>query len=470
MSDLSTSTKFSYCFGQLAEGIKTSSFSLFLLFFYNQVLGVSGSLCALAMVIAMCVDAITDPLVGSLSDNWRSRLGRRHPFMYAASIPLAVGYYFLFNPQVSGEFELFLWMLIVSIVLRFMLTLYHVPHLALGAELTNDYHQRTSLVAYRQVFGSLGYILVYALGFGVFFVSTDSFSNGQLNRDAYAPFAGLLAAIMFTSVAVMSLGTQKAAQSLPRNENDPSMHWSTPFMDVAEAMRSRSFQSLVAGFIVISVPIGIGMALGLYLNTYFWQVKSSHMIYVLVALPLGTIVGYGLAATLAKHIEKKQAVLWGATGWCFFAATPVGLHYAGLFPTLGTTANLVGLVVAQFAAGLAISQLIVAINSMLADIADEHELETGKRTEGVFFGAYAFVIKATAGIGAAASGLVLDLINWPAGEHIRSAADVPQESLLALSIVAGPAFAIGLLPALWLFAQYQLSHARHAEILSQLNS
>ncbi|NKB98741.1 MAG: hypothetical protein GKR90_09655 [Pseudomonadales bacterium] len=469
MSQVDVFTKFSYGFGQIAEGIKTSAFGLFLLFYYNQVLGVSGSLCAIALFVAMCVDAVSDPIMGSVSDNWRSRLGRRHPFMYFAALPLAGGFYLLFNPMVTSEIALFWWLMIVAVVLRIMLTLYHVPHLALGAELSNDYKERTTLVAIRNAFGAVGYILVYALGFGIFFVASEEFPNGQLNKDAYPPFTILLALLMLVSVLVMAFGTQKAAARLP--VTSPSSSGLGGLLgDVREALRNRSFFFLVSGFIVISMPIGIGTSLALYLNTYFWQISPTYMPAVLIIGPLATMIGYLFAPFVANYLEKKQALIWGGVGWVIFYTSPVVLYYLGAFPEPGTMANVVALVIFHFIAGLVVSQLIVAVGAMLADISDEHDLVTGKRSEGVFFGAYAFIIKATAGIGAATSGIVLDFIEWPAGDHIRTAADVSQDALFSLSLVAGPFLALGLLPALYFFSKYRLTRARHAEILTELRA
>ena len=91
-------TKLAYGIGQLGEGFKNSSFETFLFFYYNQVLGVSGTWTGIAIFLALCVDAIADPLVGSLSDGWRSRFGRRHPFMYAAALPMGVCFALLFLP------------------------------------------------------------------------------------------------------------------------------------------------------------------------------------------------------------------------------------------------------------------------------------------------------------------------------------------------------------------------------------
>ena len=105
---LRRSQKISYGIGQIAEGIKNNSFEFFLFFYYNQVLGLSGTLAGAAVAIALLADAISDPVAGSLSDSLHSRWGRRHPFMYASAAPLAVCFYLVFTPPAGlGETGLF---------------------------------------------------------------------------------------------------------------------------------------------------------------------------------------------------------------------------------------------------------------------------------------------------------------------------------------------------------------------------
>ena len=105
MAKLSVGTKFAYGIGQVAEQIKNQGFNAFLFFYFTQVLGLAGTLAGAAVLIALVFDAVTDPLAGSLSDNWRSKRGRRHPFMYAAAGPLAITWLLLFlPPEGLGQF------------------------------------------------------------------------------------------------------------------------------------------------------------------------------------------------------------------------------------------------------------------------------------------------------------------------------------------------------------------------------
>ena len=469
MKKLDYKTRFAYWVGQLAEGLKGTAFHLFVLFYYNQILGLPGSLCGLALVIATVVDAVTDPMMGSVSDSWRSRWGRRHPFMYAAAVPMAVSFYLVFDPPETSDLGLFLWLLTFSMLARAAMTLYAVPYMALGAEMTRDYHERTSVVAGRALFGILGALLVYGLGFGLFFAASEAFPNGQLNGGAYPSFAGVLAVLMMTSIFVSAWGTHHLIPGLITPvEKTPSLR--VMMADIQLALRNHSFRWLVLGFVVVSVPVGVGTSLALYLNTFFWDVRPEQMGYVLASSLVGQTLGVMLASRIGRVIEKKQAVIFGAMGWALFAIAPVCLYYLGLFPSPGTVAVVNGLVFCGFMSGLVVAQVAVAVGSMLADIADEHDLDTEKRQEGVFYGAYTFVTKATVGIGTAISGVALDLIQWPTGDNIRTAVDVPEEVLFKLAMIGGPLLALGFVPAIWCFSHYTLDQRRHASILRQLEA
>ena len=133
---LSPSTRLFYGFGSVAFGVKDNGFSYFLLIFYNQVMGLSAQTVGLAIMIALFADAFLDPIVGQLSDNLRSRWGRRHPFMYAAAIPVTVSYLLLWSPPGGLSHDaLFLYLIGTAILIRSCITLYEIPSSALAAEL-----------------------------------------------------------------------------------------------------------------------------------------------------------------------------------------------------------------------------------------------------------------------------------------------------------------------------------------------
>jgi len=174
--------------GPAAEGAQNVAFGTFVLFFYSNVLGLSGTWAGTALFLALCIDAVVDPLVGSLSDGWRSRLGRRHPFMYASAAPLALSLVALFRPPAGlGDAALFTWLLVASIGVRVSLTLFQIPSAGMIPELAPGYDERTGLASLRVFFGALGTIAAAQLGYLVVFTG-----DGRLEASR-TPASGSLA-------------------------------------------------------------------------------------------------------------------------------------------------------------------------------------------------------------------------------------------------------------------------------------
>ncbi len=204
---LPLSTKLFYGLGTVAFGVKDNGFSYFLLIFYNQVVGLSAPLVGAAIMIAMIFDAFLDPIVGQVSDNWRSRWGRRHPFMYAAALPVALSYLALWNPPHWSPAHLFWYLTVTAIVIRTFITFYEVPSSALAAELTQGYDERTVLLSYRYFFGWVGGLALYVIAFSFLLVPDAHHPVGQTNPAGYARYGLLAAAIMFTAILISAAGT-----------------------------------------------------------------------------------------------------------------------------------------------------------------------------------------------------------------------------------------------------------------------
>ena len=467
---LSASTKLFYWFGQYAEGLFNAGMATFTLFYYNQVLGVPGALCGLAILIATCVDAVVDPLMGSVSDGWRSRLGRRHPFMYASAVPLGLCFFLLFNPMVTTEFARFVWLVVFAVLTRFSMGLYHVPHMAVGAEMTSDYHERNSLVAFRMMFGALGQMTVSYVAFDVFFKSSPAFPNGQLNPAAYPPLAAVLGMGMCFAILATSIGTRHLVPRLPVASPSQKIGAVHLVKDMKLALSSTSFLCLIGGYALAEVPVGIGGGMSLYMYTFFWRIPAPTIPIITFASLSALIAGYALSPMLLRRLEKRQALCATALVWAVIAASPVTLHYAHAFPAPHTAWLVAALAVFVSAGSFVVGPRIIVVASMLADIADEVELGTGKRQAGALFGVYSFVLKATGGVGAALGGVVLDLIHWPRGAAVRTAANIPHDTLFNLSMIAGPGVVIGIFPAILLWRRYTLDKRRHIEVLEQLRA
>ncbi len=467
---LGRSVKLAFGIGQLAEGIQTAVFLFFLLFYYNHVLGVPGTLCGLALALALVFDAFTDPLLGNLSDSWHSPKGRRHPFMYAAALPLGLCFIGLFNPLVSGDGPLFLWLLIFTILCRTAMTAYAVPHSALGAELSQDAQERTELVAMRHFFGAIAFIAVFLLGFFVYFRPTAEYAQGQLNPAAYGPFSILLGVLMALSVWYSAFGTRSRRPWLPVAQATQTFSFSQVFADTAHALRNDSFRSLILGFAIIIVAFGTAGAVNLYMLTFFWEFGGGGTAAVMILGPAGSMVGYVTSVWFFARFPKRRAIMIGIAIWLIAHSLSVPLFLGDWLPPRGSAALV--LVVGGFAAvaSYGIAQLLVGLGTMLADLTDEHELHTGRRQEGIFFGAFTFTNKLSAALGSLIGGTVLDLIRWPTGPQIQSAADVAAETIVTLGLVWGPLAGLLAIPGIYCVSRYTLTRERHEEILAQLKA
>ena len=464
---LTRGIKVSYGVGQAAEGIKNAAFNVFVFFYYTQVLGLPTVYTGIAIGIALAVDSITDPLIGSMSDNWQGSNGRRHPFLYVSILPLGLFFIGLFNPPELEEFTLFLWLTVFSVGTRAMMTLYYVPHVSLGAELSEDFNERTEVVAYRYFFSYVGGILTYIIGFVVYFPDT------QFNVEAYAPFGLTLSLLMMASILITALGTKRRIPHLPASRINRErvsilrvLH--KTLLEIRSALTNRSFRWLFAGVLIVFAMVGVDNALNLHMNTYFWELQGGGNLFFFAATPVGALIGTALASPLTRWFDKKPSVIIGTLCWALCQVIPVVLRLLGWFPENGTSELLYSLIVIKFIQGLGVVQALIAFNSMVADVVDEHELITGLRQEGIFFSSVSFSNKMTSGIGTVAAGFALALIDWPTGAAVQTAADIAPETIAWLGLIYGPIVSGFALVSAYCYSKYGLNRQRHAEIVEEL--
>ena len=201
-------TKLLYGVGSMAYGVKDVAFRAYLLWYYNYVIGADAALVSLAILAALVFDAVSDPIVGQISDSLRTRWGRRHPLMYLSAIPAAASFFFLWHPP-SGlaGWDLFFYLAILSSAVRTFITLYEIPSSALAPELSTSYDDRTSIASYRYFFGYLGGIGMSVLALWIWLAPTEAYPIGQLNPAGYYTFGLVGSLLMFATVMISTAGT-----------------------------------------------------------------------------------------------------------------------------------------------------------------------------------------------------------------------------------------------------------------------
>lgn len=461
MSRLPVRTKFAYGLGQVGEQVKNQGFNTFLFFYFTQVLGLSGSLAGAAILVALIFDAVTDPLAGSISDNSKSSWGRRHPFMYASAAPLGICFVILFNPPAAlGQTGLFAWLTTFAILVRGAMTLYHVPHLAMGAEMSNDYQERTSIVAWRTMLAVVGGGATTIAAYALFFPETAEFENGMLNPAGYPKYAIFGGVIMFVTIWYSAWGTRDQIPRLPRAPEHPE-----PFSvgrivtEFAAAWRNVSFRSLFIGFTLYGVFFGILATLGTHVNVFFWEFTTTQLRWLVVPSLVGFLLGAALVGRLHARFDKLPTLVASCIASTVVGNSVIVLRLLGYFPENGSPLLLPIIFVVMLLNLSIAATSFVSAGSMMADVAEQHVLQSGKAQQGVFFSATSFSGKLASGLGHFVAGVGLDLIAFPLqSDPSEVGADAIRNlGLLNLSAVLITIFAI------WVFRSYAIDHETQRE-------
>lgn len=457
-------TRLWYGVGEVSQGAKNYAFQLLLLYYYNQVLGLNASLVGIILLLALVFDAITDPLVGAFSDSLQTRWGRRHSLMYVATLPLGLAFYFVFAPPPDlNETQLAAWLFCWVIVTRGAMTLYYVPHMALGAELSSDYHDRTRIVAIRILFGLLGAILLVSAARVLFLPPTPAYPAGQSNPAGYGPLGAWTGGLMSLAIVASALGTQDRIPYLKQSTGSHVFSPAQVARDTALALRNQSFRAFFLGMLLYTVGRGLELSLWMYVGTFFFELGTNAQLVPLAGL-FGVLVGTLLWPRFP--MEKRSMFIGGMLGYVLLTGGLPLCKLLGLFPPRDSALYEPLIFITMFIATIMVAGPSIASASMVADVVDEHELQTGQRQEGVFFGALAFALKASSGIGNLLGSLLLTAIAFPT--QVKAVASVSESKLLLLALAYGPLVMVIVLSGLWVVRGYRLNSERHAEVLHAL--
>jgi GPH family glycoside/pentoside/hexuronide:cation symporter len=460
------SLKRNYAVGAIPNGIKTDAFTFFLLFFYSNVVGLNPALAGTAILIALCIDAVTDPLMGTISDRTNTRLGRRHPYMFVSFIPMAIGYILLFAPRQDWDLSqssLFIWMLSFTVLTRIGMTLFDIPHRSFGAEVTKNYQDRAVLMTWREMMQWVSSLGNAALAYFVFFKPTSQFPQGLENPDAWLPFALTGGIVMIVSVLFTSFKTKPYINSL--SEWKGSSNLKDIVSELKIALTNKSFAILFFGNLTLSISWGLTNSLALYVNTQFWELSAAMIGSFLPIYFISTMLAFYITPRLIGLYDKRTIVMVSILGVSLLTPVAFILFNLGLTPEKGTFSLV--LFIGSFLVFLVMFAVIgnMTRDSMVGDIADEVQLQSSARQEGILYSAVSFMQKLNSGFGSFFAGMVLSFLEYPYGDN----AGIPSaEQTYSLAFVQGPVGAVLLLIPFFIFYKYGLTKQRHEEIIKSL--
>jgi glycoside/pentoside/hexuronide:cation symporter, GPH family len=459
---LPRSLKIMHGIGSIAYGIKDNGFSVFLLIFYNQVMGLDAGLVGTVIMVALIVDAFADPLIGELSDRTQSRWGRRLPWLYLAAIPLGVVWMLLWHPPKMSDQNLVLWLFGTAILVRTLIAMCEVPSIALVPELTTDYDERTRLMRYRFLFGWAGGLLILIFAYAFFF----SGKLGVTDPEGYNAYAWCGAIMASGSVLVSALGQHKwvAKQSPPAPRGAGLGH---ALAEVKATLSNRAFLWLVSAALFGLINQGITFALSNYMLMFLWQLSQVEMLYYALILFVSVIIAFLLIPSISDRTGKKMGAMWMAG---ISLAVNTALYCCWLFGWVpGGHDNPSALFMFAFViiSNSAAIGMMMLTASMMADVVEASQQETGRRSEGLFFAGYFFMQKCAVGIGTFVAGMILTFSSFPknavAGQIDNAVLD--RLALLNMSALLG----IGITGML-ILRHFPISRETHNERLRALKA
>jgi len=455
-------TKIIYGFGDVANAIKMVIFGLFTLYFYTTVMGLPGTLVGVASAIGLMWDAAINPYIGYLSDKARFSFGRRHTFMLTGALTMGVSLWaFLSPPQGLSTATLFAWLLGSSLLVRTTTSVFGVPYFALGAELSQDYHERTSITGIRGALALMGTLATAALSFVVFFPDATPGVDPKLNYAGY-PVMGLTFGLMMTTVSLIAtLGTLSQRSDVVKNSTSDAER-STFLVGFAQSLGRPSFRLIFLSFSLFFLGVVINNALSIHYLTYYVKITASVALSGFqLAFYVGGVVGVVFWLWVSKWIEKHWLYLLAALTTAVLMCGALFLLGEGrLFGTGNARPLLIGHALGGFFASI----LWFMPGSMIADVVDEDELSTGQRREGSFFGIFTLGQRLAAGGAALVAGVLVDQFAGLIPGQVEQSASTIQR----IAILYGVLPALLVLVAAAMMFRYPLTKSRVAAIQAGL--
>ena len=444
---LSPAAKLTYGLGDLTLSAGLTAMSMvYAGYFLTQEAGLRPALAGLVPLIGRAIDAITDPLMGRISDRTRWRAGRRRPYFLIGAIPYGLSFAALWiDPPFDAQSARFAYYAVAYSVYSIALTVLYVPYLALLPEMATGYDDRTSLNTYRSAVSSLGMLAAIAMR-----------PIAEALGGESADFAS--AALLYAVVMALPWFAVHRVTFEPERPPAPATD-TTLWQGMREVATQRSFVWLCGIYLLGRIAMDIAGALFILYAT-FWLGRSDDFEIVMLCFFASLLCSFPLANLLARHRNKASIYAVGAAAWALVSCLQFLVQPE--WPRL-----LFFLLVPLLAPGFAMVDLMPW--SMVGEVADEGELASGERRDGVYNGVLSFVRKFGGAIGVALILGLLDLAGFKEsqGGVVVEQSETARQAIRTLSAL-GPA--VPLVLGIFLARHYPLTRERHARMRDALDA
>ena len=451
---LKFSTKLAFGAGELGSTFCFNILIFYLLFFFTNVAGLPPSLAGSILMITKIWDAITDPIVGILSDRTKHPWGRRYPWMVFSSIPVGLFFFLLWLVPFTDKWSLFWYYLTISLIFSTAFTCLNIPYSALTPELTQDYNERTSLNSFRFAFSIGGSIFSLILAQIIF----STFQKDQATE--FLILAGTVSIMTVLPIYVCFFGTRH--QLLTTNRQKSSLPQNTTNIPIMQqikiALSNRPFLYVIGIYLCSWLAVQFTASILPFFVINWMGLSEDTFSLVAIAAQGTALIMLFVWSAISKKIGKKGVYLMGVGFW-LIGQLGLCLLQPGQVILMYVFASIVG---------VGISTAYLVPWSLIPDVIDLDELNTGERREGIFYSFMVFLQKVGLAIGLFLVGQALDFAGFLERTPGQPPPVQPDSALFAIRMVIGPLPTFFLIGGLFLGYFYPLTQTIHEEILLKL--
>ncbi|BAY99058.1 putative sugar transporter [Tolypothrix tenuis PCC 7101] len=447
-------TKLAYGAGDLGPAITANIAIFFLLVFFTNVAGIPAGLAGSILMVGKIWDAVNDPFVGFLTDKTKSRRwGRRLPWLLYGAIPFGVFFFLQWIVPPFSVWGLFWYYVVIGLISQVFYTVVNLPYTAMTPELTQDYDERTSLNSFRFTFSIGGSILSLILSKIVFSVISD---RGQ----QYIVLAAVCTVISVLALYWCVYGTRDRVLAFEAKRIQLEEPQSLPFPEqIKIAFTNKPFLFVIGIYLCSWLGVQITASIIPYFVVYCMRLQEADVPTVMIAVQGTALVMLFFWSNLSKKVGKKIVYFLGMILWIIAAA---GLYF--LQPGQLTLMYIMAIM-----AGFGVSTAYLVPWSMIPDVIELDELQTGQRREGVFYGFMVLLQKFGLAFGLFLVGNALQAYGFKEAVTGQTALPTqPESALLAIRLAVGPLPTVCLIAGLVLTYFYPITREMHAEIMMKL--
>ncbi|HAK45245.1 MAG TPA: hypothetical protein DCO79_04925 [Spirochaeta sp.] len=390
--------KLGYGFGTIGESIAYNTFYLYFIYFLTDFAGISPAVAGTISLVAVLWDAITDPLIGYLSDSSKNPKGRRRPFILRFAIPLSIMVFVIFTDFafITGTAKV-VYFFIANILFWFFFTAADIPYISLGAELTDDYNERTSIRTYATIFNYIG--MIAASAGTITLVDKIGTAVGDAGK-GWSYTALIFGALTFLAFFVAWRATRGHEKKVETERTKVNMSFIKAYVD---SFKIKPYRKILMYTLFFNAGMMLMSSAMIYLMSYIAVLDEAQIATVFLVYSLMVIGASFLINALHGKIEKKWMVV------IITAITAVGVLLFRVFDL-----NHISIYIYAFFVALGNAAYFILIWSMNFDVCEIDEFKTGERREGVIMAFMSFFLKFATAIGMALTGFILDAFGYNA--------------------------------------------------------